>query len=157
MDAPPAMHAPAMHASPATHAPHHTPPARHPHTPCHTCHPAKHPPCHPHPCLACPVSHMPPWPCVPPRQHAPPPGHTCPPCHACLLPTVDRQTPVKTYPSQTSFEGGKKTEKEKEVWDWTFNRISLLVSESPVCIVYIALLSLNPLSVKLTTRTGLTW
>ena len=36
--------------------------------------------------------------------HAPPATHA--PCHA-PPPPVDRQTPVKTKPSQTSFAGGK--------------------------------------------------
>ena len=52
---------------------------------------------------------------VSPATHAPPAMHAplphMPPCHACPLavhaPLMDRQTPVKTLPSQTSFADGK--------------------------------------------------
>ena len=89
---PPTMHTP----SPATH------------NPCHAC------PCHAYP-LPCTAPHHAclPLPCMPP--HA---THTraCmlpamrAPCHVCPLPCTPpmyRQTRVKTWPSQTSFAGGK--------------------------------------------------
>ena len=76
-----------MHASPATHAPCHTPhplPCTPPamHAPCHAMHP---PPCMPSPCTpghTCPQPHM-------------PPGHTCPQAHTlpigpCMPPCDSR-------------------------------------------------------------------
>ena len=84
------------------------------HAPSHACPPATHAP--PQPCMP-PATHPPathalpamhaslPSHTCPPHNHAPPFNHTCPPGnHAC--PPVDRQTPVKTQPSQTSFAGG---------------------------------------------------
>ena len=70
------------------------------HTPFHACPLPRMPPATHAPCHACPL------PCTPPAMHAPLPHmHASPAMHA---PPVDRQTRVKTIPSQTSFAGGKK-------------------------------------------------
>ena len=91
---------PLPHMSPATHAP----PTMH--APCHTCSLPCRSPCH-----TCPPHHV----CHPlPHMHAP--CHACAPAMHAPLPymppaahnsPVDRQTPLKTLPSQTSFTGGK--------------------------------------------------
>ena len=99
-----------------------------PHMPlplCHICPPSPCtlPLCHVHPPLPCPLCHTCPLrhaclpsPCMPPfTTQAPFTTHT-PGNHACpqqprtplaTTPPVDRQTPVKIQPSQTSFAGGK--------------------------------------------------
>ena len=105
------------------HLPHMPPTAIHAY--CHARTPAMHtplpckPPCHAHPPLPCkfpamhthamyapPAMHAPRHTC-PPAMHAPSPPHM-PPCHARPPPPVDRQTPVKTKPSQNSFARGNK-------------------------------------------------
>ena len=102
---------PAMHIPPATH----TTPL--PHMPPHHAHPLPHmppyhacPPRHAHP----PATHTTPLPCMPPVMHTPlpctPSPSTMPPLPRVMqAPPVDRQTPVKTQPSQTSFACGNKS------------------------------------------------
>ena len=66
------------------------------------------------PCWACPCHACPPTMHTPPAVHAPPTMHALLPCmphchahtpamHTTPPPPVDRETPVKTLPSQTSF------------------------------------------------------
>ena len=117
------MHALLPCTPPATHTPYHTcPPAMHTPWPCMPLPLAMHPPTMHPPAMHAPPPHMPPCHTPPLATNTPPhmpPCHAWPPpctphCHAhpspaMHAPPVDRQTPVKTLPSQTSFAGGNYT------------------------------------------------